>query len=249
MGITLFGAKYMLDIKEIRKNPEFFETKLKTKNPEIEISPILALDEQVRYLKTQVEEYKARKNHISKEIGLKKGKGEEFSNELASLSEKITANDHQIREQEEKLHHALSVLPNIPLDDIPISPSPKDNVCIKEVGEKRTFSFPFKNHVELNEKLKLFDFERATKISGSGWPLYTGFGARLEWALLNYMLDTHRKNGFTQVIPPLLVKPEIMYGAGQLPKFEQQLFKINDKDYHLLFNPDIGSCDQRPSCR
>ncbi len=230
----------MLDIKEIRKNPEEFEKKLQTKNPDIQISPILALDEELRHLKTKVEESKARKNHISKEIGLKKQKKEstdEFSNELALLNEQIQTQDLKIKELEEKLHFSLSVLPNLPLDEIPISPSPKDNVCIKEFGKKPSFSFPFKNHLELNERLKLFDFERAAKISGSGWPLYTKFGARLEWALLNYMLDTHRKNGFTQIIPPLLVKPEIMYGVGQLPKFAEQLFKINDKDYHLYLIP------------
>lgn len=230
----------MLDLKEIRKNPDLFEKRLRTKVPDVDISSLLRLDEEVRRLKTSVEEAKSRKNHISKEIGQRKQKGEEtasFSSELASLNETITHLDGEVAKQEAALHHALSVLPNLPLEDIPVSPSPKDNVCIKEFGEKRTFDFPFKNHVELNERLKLFDFERGAKISGSGWPLYTNFGARLEWALLNYMLDTHRKNGFTQIMTPLLVRPEVMYGAGQLPKFENQLFKINDKDYHLYLIP------------
>ena len=230
----------MLDIKELRKNPELFQKKLQTKIPEIDLHALLAIDEQVRSLKTKAEEFKAKKNHFSKEIGMKKQKGEDvssFSSELALLNDQITALDAQIPALEANLHHALSILPNLPFDDIPVSPSPKDNVCVKEVGKKPLFSFPFKNHVELNEKLKFFDFARAAKISGSGWVVYKGLGARLEWALLNYMLDIHRKNGFTQIMPPLLVRPETMYGSGQLPKFENQLFKIHDKDYHLYLIP------------
>lgn len=230
----------MLDIKELRRDPETLEKKLQTKNPEIDLSPILALDEQVRTLKTTVEELKSQKNHFSKEIGKKKQKGEDISSffsELTELNDKIAAFDAQIPKLEAECHSGLGALPNIPLEEIPVSPSPKDNVCIKEFGEKRTFSFPFKNHVELNEKLDFFDFTRGAKISGSGWPLYKGMGARLEWALINYMLDTHKKNGFTQIMPPLLVRPETMYGVGQLPKFEGQLFKIHDKDYHLYLIP------------
>ncbi len=230
----------MLDLKELRKDPTGFETKLKNKVPEASILPILALDERVRALKTEVEELKSKRNHSSKEIGMKKQKGEDisaFMSELAKLAETIAVRDEEMVQLEGELNYAMAVLPNLPMDDIPVSPSPKDNVCVKSWGEKRTFDFPFKNHVELNEKLKLFDFARGAKISGSGWPLYVGMGARLEWALLNYMLDIHRKNGFTQVMPPLLVRPEIMYGSAQLPKFEHQLFKIKDEDYNLYLIP------------
>lgn len=230
----------MLDIKELRKTPHEFEKKLKTKNEEISLSPLLALDEKIRALKTEAEELKSRRNYASKEIGQKKQKGEDASHllaEMGSIGDRISQLDHEISEKEVELHHALAILPNIPLDEIPISPSPKDNVCVKEFGEKQTFSYPFKNHVELNERLQIFDLPRAAKISGSGWPLYKGMGARLEWALLNYMLDTHRKNGFCQIIPPLLVRPETMYGSAQIPKFEHQLFKIRDEDYHLYLIP------------
>lgn len=230
----------MLDLKELRKDPHGLEAKLKNKVPEVTLGPIMALDERLRSLKTEVEELKAKKNAASKEIGMKKQKGEDiskFMEEMNGLGDQISSRDHEITKVEEELKYAVAVLPNLPLDEIPISPSPKDNVCIKEWGEKREFSFPFKNHVELNEKLKFFDFARGAKTSGSGWPLYVGMGARLEWALLNYMLDTHRRNGFTQIIPPLLVRPEIMYGSGQLPKFETQLFKLSDPDYHLYLIP------------
>lgn len=230
----------MLDLKELRKDPRGLEEKLRNKVPEVSLSAIMALDERLRCLKTEVEELKSKKNSASKEIGQKKQKGEDvsrFMEEMTELGDKIAVRDKEITAVEEKLHESVAVLPNVPMDDVPVSPSPKDNVCIKTWGEKREFDFPFKNHVELNERLKLFDFARGAKTSGSGWPLYVGMGARLEWALLNYMLDTHRKNGFMQVIPPLLVRPEIMYGSGQLPKFEQQLFKIRDDDYHLYLIP------------
>src|SRR3989344_4133791 len=234
----------MLDIKELRKDPQSFEAKFKNKIPGLNLTPIIALDVRIRALKTESEELKSKKNHFSKEIGLKKQRGEDvssYSAELTRLSEAIASRDEEVSLIETELHNALASLPNVPLDDIPISLSPKDNVCIKEFGEKRTFSFPFKNHVELNEKLHLFGFPRAAKISGSGWPLYKGMGARLEWALLNYMLDTHRKNGFTQIMPPLLVRPETMYGSAHLPKFESQLFKIKDEDYHLYLIPTSES--------
>ncbi len=230
----------MLDLKELRKDPHKLEIKLKNKVPEVDLAPVIALDERLRAVKTEIEELKSKKNSASKEIGLRKQKGEDiskFMEELNAIGEKIAAGDSQIDKIEEELKMAVAILPNLPMDDVPISPSPKDNVCIKTWGEKRGFSFPFKNHIELNEKLKLFDFVRGAKTSGSGWPLYVGLGARLEWALLNFMLDTHRKNGFTQVMPPLLVRPEIMYGSGQLPKFENQLFKLKDPDYPLYLIP------------
>lgn len=230
----------MLDLKELRKDPHGLEEKLKNKVPDVSLTHLMDLDARLRALKTEVEELKSKKNADSKEIGQKKQKGEDvskFMREVESLSQKIAAGDLEITKVEEELKFAAAILPNVPMDDVPVSPSPKDNVCIREWGEKRTFNFPFKNHVELNEKLKFFDFARGAKITGSGWPLYVGLGARLEWALLNYMLDTHRKNGFTQVIPPLLVRPEIMYGSGQLPKFESQLFKLSDPDYHLYLIP------------
>jgi seryl-tRNA synthetase len=230
----------MLDLKELRKDPKTLEAKLKNKVPEVTLVPVIALDERIRAVKTEVEELKSKRNIASKEIGMKKQRGEDvssFMQELGDLADRIAVRDKEVGQLEEELSHQVAILPNLPMDDIPISASPKDNVCIKSWGEKREFDFPFKNHVELNEKLKLFDFLRGTKISGSGWPLYVGLGARLEWALLNYMLDTQRKNGFTQVMPPLLVRPEIMFGSGQLPKFASQLFKIRDDDYNLYLIP------------
>lgn len=230
----------MLDIKELRKNPAELEAKLRTKDSEISLSPLLEMDEKLRQLKTETEELKAMRNAHSKEIGKKKQMGEDASAALAEMSavgEKIHKQDQEITRLESELLSSLAYFPNIPMEDVPVSPSPKDNVCIKQWGEKPSFDFPFKNHLELNEQLHLFDFARGAKISGSGWPLYTNFGSRLEWALLNYMLDTHRKNGFIQIMPPLLVNPEIMFGSAQLPKFEDQIFRLQDEQHPLFLVP------------
>lgn len=230
----------MLDIKLIRTNREDIEKKLKTKDPSADLSPIVALDDRIRVIKMNVEELKASRNHLSKEIGEKKRDKQdttELMKEVAGLGDKIAILDQELGILESELKEKLASLPNLPRDDIKVSPDPKDNVCIKTFGEKREFKFPFKNHVELNESLGLFDFKRGAKISGSGWPVYKGMGARLEWALLNYMIDIHLENGFEMWMPPHLVRPEIMFGVGQLPKFEKQLFKITDEDYQLYLIP------------
>ncbi len=230
----------MLDIKLLRKDPHRMEEKLRQKGVEPSLSHLLTLDEEIRSLKTETETIKARKNQASKEIGLKKQQGQATSllmEEQGALGEALIQREKELTGLEKILHSLLSLLPNLPMDDVPISQSAKDNVCIKEYGEKQTFSFPFKNHVELNETLHLFDFPRATKLSGAGWPLYRGLGARLEWALINYMLDIHRKNGFQQIIPPLLMRPEVMFASAHLPKFEDQLFKLKDEEFHLYLVP------------
>ncbi len=230
----------MLDIKLIRTHREQIEKRLRTKDPEIDLSSIVVLDERIRVIKIAVEELKAARNHLSKEIGEKKRQKLDTTalmEEVSGFGEKIALLDEELTLLEKELHFKLASLPNLPEEETKISLDPKDNVCIKTVGEKRVFSFTFKNHVELNERLDLFDFKRGAKISGSGWPVYKGMGARLEWALLNFMIDIHIENGFEMWMPPLLVRPETMFGSGQLPKFEKQLFKISDEDYQLYLIP------------
>jgi len=230
----------MLDIRLVRTQKEALEKKLKTKDPEVNLSGIIALDDRIRVVKTTVEELKSSRNHLSKDIGERKRNKQDVSElmqEVSGIGDKITVLDHELAGLEAELLQKLAMLPNIPMDDIKVSMDPKDNVCIKTIGEKRSFAFPFKNHVELNEKLGLFDFKRGAKVSGSGWPVYRNLGARLEWALINYMIDIHLENGFEMWMPPHLVRPEIMFGAAQLPKFEKQLFKIHDDDYHLYLIP------------
>lgn len=232
----------MLDIRLIRKDRAALEKKLQTKDPSIDLTLLCDLDHQVREKKTLVEHLKAQRNEASQKIGELKRAGNQkeaaaLTQEIAVSAEKIHSLDSETRKLEEQFEYELATLPNVPMDDIKVSQDPKDNVIVKEYSRKPTFDFPFKNHVELNERCHLFDFKRGAKISGAGWPVYRGMGARLEWALINYMVSTHIKNGFEQWIPPLLVKPETVFNSGQLPKFANQQFRVHDEDFNLYLIP------------
>lgn len=230
----------MLDMKLLRRDPSSMEKKLKTKDPSISLSPLMGLDQRIRDLKTKVEQMKAQRNDFSQKIGELKRQGQnasEMMSQVTGISEEIHKIDHQLAPLEEQFIEILASLPNIPMDDIPIAESPKDNVLIKEYKKKPEFNFPFKNHLELNEQLHLFDFKRGAKLAGTGWPVYYHLGARLEWALINYMLEIQIKNGFTQIMPPILVRRDIVFSSGQLPKFDNQQFKLHDPDFHLYLIP------------
>ncbi len=230
----------MLDIKLIRKSPDEVAKKLKSKVPDADIAPILSLDTEIREKKTRVEQLKAARNSASDTIGQLKRKGENTDNlvtEIALHSDEIHALDQKLTELETLYTDLLARLPNLPMDDIKVAMDPKENVEVKAWGKKPEFGFTFKNHVELNEKLKLFDFERGAKLTGSGWPIYCANGARLEWALINYMIDFHVKSGWQQIIPPLAVKKEALYSAGQLPKFENQQYKVAEEEHPLYLIP------------
>lgn len=230
----------MLDIKLIRKNPKEIQEKLKTKLKEADLSRVLELDEIIREKKTYVETLKAKRNQHSEQIAILKRKGEDASKlmqEVLSFHDEMKAIDHEIVNYELEFENLLACLPNIPMDDVKVAEDPKDNVVVKMWGTKPEFSFPFKNHMELNETLQLFDFKRGAKLAGSGWPIYCGMGARLEWALLNYMIDFHVKNGYMQWMPPIAVKKEVMFACGQLPKFAGQQYKVLDDENTLYLIP------------
>jgi len=230
----------MLDIKLLRSDPDGTEKRLITKDPKVSLAPILSLDEEVRQLKAKAEEIKATRNALSKQIGEKKRAGEDTAqimSQVGGLGDEIHTLDQMLHEKEKQLHELLAYLPNFPHEQAKDSANVEDNVITKVHGEKPSFSFTPKNHVELNDIHHLFDFKRGAKIAGSNWPAYTGNGAKIEWALINYMLDFHQENGYTFWLPPLLAKPEILYGSSQLPKFEDQLFKIRDEDYNLYLIP------------
>lgn len=232
----------MLDIRLIRKDRDAIEKKLQTKDPSIDLTLLCKLDHQIREKKTQVEHLKAQRNEVSQKIGelKRQGKHDESTSlmeDISTSADTIHALDTETKALEEQFELELARLPNLPMDDIKISEDPKDNVMIKEYSKRPVFDFPFKNHLELNERCQLFDFKRAAKISGAGWPLYRGMGARLEWALINYMLSIHIKNGFEQWIPPLLVREETVFNSGQLPKFANQQFRVHDEDFNLYLIP------------
>lgn len=232
----------MLDIKLLRKEKENIEKKLQAKDPSVSLDTVLHLDSEIREGKTRVEALKAARNAVSKKIGEMKRQAQDTSSvaeEMAGHADAIHALDHKLCELEKLFEEEMAKLPNIPADDVPIAESPQDNVCIKEWGKKREFDFPFKNHMELNERLNLFDFKRGAKVAGSGWPVYRGMGARLEWALLQYMIAIHIKNGFEQWMPPIVVRPEILYGSGQLPKFANQQFKIEQDSLYMIPTAEV----------
>jgi seryl-tRNA synthetase len=230
----------MLDIKLIRKDRKDVEAKLRRKEPDLDLGSVLELDDRLRHLITEAEHLKAQRNEKSKLVGEKKRKGEpveELMEEVRKIGENISSLDNEQKEVEEAFRDALSRIPNIPMDDVKDSQEKEDNEVIKIVGEMPAFSFEPKNHLELNEKLNLFDFHRTAKTSGAGWPAYRGMGARLEWALLNYMIDIQLLNGFEFWLPPLMVRPPIMFGSGQIPKFDGQFYEIRDEEHPLFLVP------------
>lgn len=230
----------MLDIKLIRKERAKIEALLKRKEPSVDLARLCELDEKLRQIKAEDETMKARRNDLSKKIGelmREKKAVDDLKEEVRGLGEKIAEMEKKSASYEEEYRALMDRLPNIPMEEIKESHDIADNVILRMWGKKREFDFPFKNHLELNETHRLFDFERAAKTSGSGWPAYRGMGARLEWALLNYMIDMQLKHGFEFWLPPLLVRREILYGSGQIPKFNGQYYQLEDKDFPLYLIP------------
>lgn len=230
----------MLDIKQIRKEKAEIERLIQTKEPSLTLDPIIALDEKVRHLKTESEKLLNLRNEKSKLVGELKRKGdsaEALMDEVRSIGEKISQIEHALGEVESELITALSHIPNTPFPEVKVSQNKEENEVIKVVGQKPTFDFEPKNHLELNEKLRLFDFERAAKVSGSRWASYRGMGAQLEWALLNTMIDIQLLRGFELWMPPLMVRPQAMFGSGQMPKFEGQFYEMSDKHEPLYLIP------------
>lgn len=230
----------MIDLKLLRKELATIGPRLKEKVPELDLESLLLLDEDVRNKKTLVEQLKAKRNSSSDQIGHLKREGKDTSllmKEMSEIATHIATIDQELVLLEEKLKDAHARLPNIPLDDVPFGKDASENVEIRSWKEKPTFDFVFKNHVELNDKLHLFDFKRAAKLSGTGWPTYKNLGARLEWALLQYMINYHINNGYEQWMPPLAVKEETMFHAGQLPKFANQQYKVSNEEHPLFLIP------------
>jgi seryl-tRNA synthetase len=230
----------MLDIKLIRKEPEVVQKRLRLKDPKIDLSPLIKADKEWQAITPKLENLRAEKNRLAKEVGFKKAKNEDSSAEIERMSALKTQEVELSKEQahlEETVKTLLSEYPNLPFSEVPYGTSAADNVEIHRFQEKKELGFKFKHHVELSETLGLFDFERGAKVSGRGFPIYNHVASKIELALWNLMLETHQKNGFHLRMMPLLVRPETMYASGQLPKFENQLFKLKDEDFHLYLIP------------
>lgn len=230
----------MLDMKQVRKDRKAIEEKLRTKVPDCSLDRVCELDDELRRLKPHVEQLKATRNNLSKQIGEKKRlnqPADDLLAQTAQMADEIHTTDTRVTELERQLHHELATLPNLPMDGIKVSHDPKENEFVRDFGQKPTFAFTPKHHLELNEQLYLFDFKRAAKISGSGWPAYRGWGARLEWALIQYMISVHIRKGFEFWLPPHLVREPTAFASGQLPKFTHQQFAVDDDDYLLYLIP------------
>ncbi len=226
----------MLDVKFIRENPETVRQGLLNKNAKDIVDEILQLDEQRRGFISKTEELKAKKNQVSAEIPKLKKAGQDTSaifEEMKKVGDEIAQLDSQLKEIEEKIDKVLRHTPNLAHASVPVGKSAEENVEVRRwlpEGFKFENDFKVLDHVELGKKLSLLDFERGTKISGSGFPLYTGKGATMERALINFMLDTHLQNhGYTEVMPPILVNRDSMKGTGQIPKMEEAMYFI-EKD-------------------
>lgn len=232
----------MLDIKLIRKERDKIEKLLQRKEPGLSLEKVVRLDEKIREIKSEDEKIKARRNELSKKIGELMREGKEtapLKQEVNAIAQRITDLDSELKILEADFHDQLARLPNLPLEEIKVSHNVAENVTLKEVGKKPGFSFTPKNHLELNESLHLFDFERSAKTTGGGWPAYCGLGAQLEWALINYMVETQIRNGFKFWMPPLFVRPEIMFGSGQIPKFEGQFYELKEPNLYLVPTSEV----------
>lgn len=234
----------MLDIKYVRQNPDKVREALENRRATADLDKFLKLDEERRNLLFEVEKLKSERNKTSEEIAKKKKAGEAVDQIIARMkevSQKIKEMDEQINQVEAELENILLTIPNIPDDSVPIGQSDEDNVEVRRWQEPTKFDFTPKPHWEIGVDLDILDFERAAKITGSRFTVYKGAGARLERALVNFMLDLHvEKHGYKEIFPPFIVNRDSMTGTGQLPKFEEDAFKLfNNQDYFLIPTAEV----------
>ena len=237
----------MLDVKKLRQNPELMRTALHRRNEPQEtrvmFERFLSTDEQWRELTARVEQLKARRNQVSQLVAEKKkerGQAESLIVEMRSVGEQIRALDEQLRELDGEISDILLRLPNFPHESVPYGKGEEDNPEVRREGTLRAFSFAVRPHWEIGAKLGILDFERAGKVTGSRFVFYIGLGARLERALFNFMSDIQCiENGYTEVWPPYLVNRQSMVGTGNLPKFEEDVFRVADSDYYLIPTAEV----------
>jgi seryl-tRNA synthetase len=235
----------MLDIKLIREKPDFVRQRLATRGrgDEARIAGIAGLDEHRRKLLAENDGLKAERNKVSKEIGALKSKGQDASAQTSAMKqvgERVAALDAEVTDIDAKLQAILLMIPNLPQETIPVGKDSADNPVVRRWGEAPKFAFPPKAHWEIGEQLGILDFARAAKISGSGFILYKGAGARLERGLINLLLDLHtREHGFTEVFPPFLINRNAMIGTGQLPKFEEDMYRLRDEEMYLAPTAEV----------
>lgn len=233
----------MLDIKRIRKNPEELVAAMKARRGKgADVSEVLALDEKRRELIQKVEVLKAKRNEASAKVPQLKKQGEDVTEllaEMKTVADEIKELDGELAGIDEKFDELLLKIPNIPHESVPDGADDKDNQELRRVGTPREFGFEPKAHWDIGEGLNILDFAAAGKITGARFTVYRGLGARLERAIISYFLDMHTENGYTEILPPYMVNRASMTGTGQLPKFEEDAFKVAGTDYFLIPTAEV----------
>ena len=248
----------MLDIRKIRENPDILSEALKNRNMDIDLKPLLDADAKRRAILSEVEDLKNTRNTVSKEIGAIRKSGGDASaimEEMRSVGEKISNLDSQIAELDSQIEDFLMRIPNLPSDTTPIGKDETENVEQRRNGTPRTFDFEAKANWDIGTDLGILDFESAAKISGARFTVYKGLGARLERSIINFYMDEHSKNGYTEILPPYMVTRATMTGTGQLPKFEDDAYKVDENTFLIptaevpvtnLYRGDILDGDKLP---
>lgn len=233
----------MLDIKFVRNNPQVVKAALERRGSAVTLDEFLRLDEERREKLFIVEQMKNRRNTVSEEIGKLKRAGVDAPDmvlEMRQLSKEIKIKDEEVKALEERLSTILLDIPNIPHASVPTGASEADNMLIRTWGTPRDFDFRPKPHWELGEDLNIIDFERGSKVTGARFSFYKGLGARLERAVFSFMLDLHTtEHQYVEVFPPFIVNRDSMVGTGQLPKFAEDMFKLEGLDYYLIPTAEV----------
>ena len=233
----------MLSLTRIRNNPDQIKAGLEAKNESIDLDKILKLDEKHRDKIHQLNEMRAERNRASEAIAEAKRAGKDSDDAIAAMrkgSDAIKDSEKEVSDLGQALDEQLELIPNIPHDTVPVGQDKTANQVIREWGDPLAVDFDVKSHVEIGLELKLFDLERGSKISGSGFPLLTGLGAKLERVLINFMLELHvQKHGFTEIFPPFLTRAEAPRTCGQLPKFADDMYYIEKDDLYLIPTAEV----------
>ncbi len=233
----------MLDIKILRTEPDRIRQALKNRNSDLDITPAIELDLKRRSLLADAEQKKAKQNEITKQIPAMKKEGkntDEIFAEMRLLSDEIKEDDAEISKIDEELRTFMLKIPNIPNDRVPVGKDDSENVEIRRYSEPRKFDFEPKAHWDLGVDLDILDFDRGAKIAGSRFTVYKGLGSRLERSIIQFFLNTHtEESGYTEIFPPYMVNRASMTGTGQLPKFEEDAFKVANNGYFLIPTAEV----------
>ena len=231
----------MLDINLIREKPELVKNAMRDLNAEAPIDEVLSLDATRREALKEVEALRAERNTVSKEIGRSRDQEERQAKivRMRAVGDKIDTLEAELKAVEHELHNAMLQVPNLPGRDVPAGPDEEHNVIVRQEGELRVFDFEPVPHWDLGPTLDIIDFERGVKLSGTRFFVLKGLGARLQRALGAWMLDLHLEQGYTEIYPPLMVRREMMVGAAQLPKFEENIYRDAEEDYWFIGTGEI----------